>query len=164
MNEIQINNNVRTPEQMNETINLNIQGMVYELCLYLEKKVKDATPVGVYGAQGGLLSTIQHSVSRGVSVIKGKVFHQSPYGDVVELGREVGKRMPPPGVLIRWLEVKWGLTTKEAEQIEFVVRRKIAIKGFEGKFMFKNAVGKNQTIIKTIIKKYLDKAVVSVNT
>jgi hypothetical protein len=52
--------------------------------------------------------------------------------------------MPPAGSLVRWLEVKLGLDEKTARKIEFVVRRKIGLKGFEGAHMFEKAVTENQ--------------------
>ncbi len=96
------------------------------------------------GYQGGLISTVNSEVTgKGTPLIKGIVFHGSKYGDVVEKGRSAGKGMPPKGTLVRWLEVKLGLSTKEAQRIEFVVRRKIGLRGTQGAQMFEKALTDN---------------------
>lgn len=111
---------------------------------FLDNEVQKRTPQGVMGYQGGLISTINSEVTgKGTPLIKGTVFHGSKYGDVVERGRTPGKGMPPKGSLVRWLEVKLGLSTKEAQRIEFVVRRKIGIRGTKGAEMFEKAVTEN---------------------
>ena len=58
--------------------------------------------------------------------------------------------MPPKGSLVRWIEVKMGMDSREAERIEFLVRRKIAQKGYEGAFMFQQAFEKDQAAIDDI--------------
>jgi hypothetical protein len=109
---------------------------ITEAVAFLEGLVKHYTPQGVYGAQGGLLSTIHGEVEKGVPVVKGIVGHMKPYGDVIEKGRTVGKAMPPAGILIRWIEKKMGVDEQTAAGIEFAVRRKIGAEGFEGAQMF----------------------------
>ena len=69
--------------------------------------------------------------------------HQSKYGDVIEKGRTAGKKWPPEGVLLRWIEVKLGVEDKVAKQLEFVIRRKIGKKGFPGVDMFERALNEN---------------------
>ncbi len=108
-----------------------------EAVTLLEREVKKRTPTGVYGAEGGLLSTIHGEVQgKGTPQVKGIVATSSPYGEVIEKGRTAGKAWPPEGVLLRWIEKKMGLDEKGARQIEFVVRRKIGRKGFPGVWMF----------------------------
>ena len=112
--------------------------------IFLSAEVQKGTPQGVMGYQGGLIATINSEVTgKGTPVVKGSVFHGSKYGDVVEKGRTAGKGMPPKGSLVRWLEVKLGLSQKEAQRIEFVVRRKIGLKGTKGAQMFEKALTNN---------------------
>ncbi|MBI5075631.1 MAG: hypothetical protein HZB62_10775 [Nitrospirae bacterium] len=121
-------------------INKSMTALMYKVVAFLERAVKARTPRGVFGAQGGLLGSIQGEVQgKGTPTIKGTVFHGSKHGDVVEKGRTAGKAMPPAGTLVRWLEVKLGLSEKQAQRIEYVVRRKIAKKGFAGAYMFERA-------------------------
>ncbi len=123
-----------------DVIRKDMTAVMHKVVAFLERAVKARTPRGVFGAQGGLLGTIQGEVQgKGTPIIKGVVFHGSAHGDVIEKGRTAGKAMPPKGSLVRWLEVKLGLSEKQAQRIEFVVRRKIAKKGFSGAQMFDRA-------------------------
>lgn len=107
-------------------------------------EVKKRTPQGVYGAQGGLLGSLQSEVrGRGTPVVKGVVMSGHKYVEVIEKGRRPGRGMPPAGTLQRWIEVKMGLDPVSAKRIEFVVRRKIGQKGFEGAHMFERALTEN---------------------
>ena len=118
-----------------------LAAVMYEAVALLEREVKKITPTGVYGAKGGLKSTVHGEVvGKGTPMLKGIVAHGSAYGDVVEKGRTAGKKMPPEGVLLRWIEVKMGLPEVEAKRLEFVIRRKIGQKGFPGAAMFGNAL------------------------
>ncbi|GER92685.1 hypothetical protein A45J_0403 [hot springs metagenome] len=127
-----------------EIVRDNLAQAMYEATQFLEREVKKRTPQGVGGAKGGLMSTIQGEViGKGTTAIKGIVAHQSEYGDVVEKGRTAGKAWPPEGSLIRWIEVKMGLSGDESKRIEFLVRRKIGKKGFPGAHMFERALNEN---------------------
>lgn len=122
----------------------NVEAFVTEATLFLAVEVQKRTPQGVYGAQGGLISTVQPDIQgKGTMLVKGIVGHGKPYGDVIENGREPGKGMPPQGSLVRWIEVKMGLDNKTAKRIEFVVRRKIGRKGFDGAEMFGKGLVEN---------------------
>lgn len=123
----------------------NLDRFVTEATLVLDGEVKKRTPQGVYGAQGGLIGSIQHEIrGRGTPIVKGMVMTAQKYAEVIEKGRRPGKGMPPRGTLLRWLEVKLGLGEAEAQRVEFAVRRSIGIKGFEGRHMFEKAVSENQ--------------------
>lgn len=125
-------------------IQKHVERFVTTAVLLLEREVKLLTPQGVSGAQGGLLSTIKHEVSgRGSALVRGVVGTSSPYGEVIERGRRPGRGWPPRGALLRWVELKFGVSGREAQRIEYLVRRKIARKGFEGAHMFDRAFEKN---------------------
>lgn len=132
-------------------IQRNLDAFVTEVTFFLLGEVQKRTPQGVYGAQGGLLGSIQAEVvGKGTPIIKGTVMTAQKYGEVIEKGRSAGKGMPPKGTLIRWIETKMGLDEKTAQRIEFVIRRKIGLKGFEGKHMFEKAVTENLGRIETM--------------
>jgi hypothetical protein len=117
-----------------------LEAAMYEATAYLEREVNKRTPTGVFGAQGGLVSTIHGEVvGKGTPAVKGIVAHGSVYGDVIEKGRRAGKKWPPEGVLLRWIEMKMGVTGEAAKRLEFVIRRKIGRKGFPGAHMFDRA-------------------------
>jgi len=137
-----------------EIVSRELTAAMYEATAYLEKTIKPFTPQGVYGAQGGLVSTIHGEVPvKGILLVKGVVAHGSKYGDVIEMGRTPGKGMPPEGSLVRWIEVKMGLDAETARKIEFVVRRKIGAKGFQGAHMFEKGFHEGWPMVQHIFEK-----------
>ncbi len=131
----------KAPEIVQEALTTVMYGGVS----FLEREVKLRTPIGVFGATGGL--EVQ---GRGTPVVRGIVGHQSPYGDVVELGRTAGKTWPPEGALLRWIEVKLGVSEAVSKKLEFVIRRKIGRKGFPGAHMFEQAIKQGWPRLKQI--------------
>ena len=127
-----------------QIIQAGLDRFITMVTMFLLGEVQKRTPQGVYGAQGGLLGSIQAEVTgKGSPIIKGTVMSAQKYAEVIEKGRTAGKGMPPKGTLVRWIEVKLGLSETEARKIEFVIRRKIGMKGFEGRHMFEKAVTEN---------------------
>jgi len=133
-----------------EIVRKDLLSAMHEATAFLEGKVKENAPTGVYGTQGGLVATIHGEVVEHGDAVTGIVGHQSKYGDVIEMGRRPGQKMPPAGTLLRWVEIKTGLTGKPARQVEFLIRRKIGKKGFEGAHMFEKAWNENQDALKRI--------------
>lgn len=137
-----------------EVIQKKLEGAMYSAVMLLEREVKLKTPVGVFGAQGGLQSAIHGEVQgKGTPVVKGIVGHQSKYGDVIEKGRRAGKAWPPEGALLRWIEVKFGVSEKVAKRIEFPIRAKIGKKGFPGTHMFEKGLDENWPKVQGIFDK-----------
>lgn len=131
-------------------IQAGLDRLITKITHFLAAEVKKRTPQGVYGAQGGLLGSIQAEVTgKGTSLVRGTVMSAQKYAEVVENGRSAGK-MPPSGVLLRWLEVKLGLDEATAKRVEFVVRRKIGQRGVEGAHMFEKAVTENLGTLDTM--------------
>lgn len=156
-----------------EIINNELTAAMYEALALIERNVKRFTPVGVFGAQGGLLGS-EHGevIGKGTPLVKGVFASQSPYGEVIEKGRTAGKTWPPQGALLAWIAKKnilprevgsiheavmWTRRSKQSggawskrvssigeavqvaraqKSLEFVLRRKIGEKGFEGVHMF----------------------------
>ena len=141
-------------EQPEAVIQEGTDRFITEVTALLENAVKSITPVGVFGAQGGLLSTIHgETVDLGTPSAMGIVGHQSPYGDVIEMGRRPGGKMPPEGSLIRWIEVVLGADENTAKRLEFPIRRKIAQKGFAGAMMFEMGLEMSKEQIAAIAEK-----------
>jgi len=125
-------------------VQTNLDQLITEATMLLFAEVKKYTPQGVFGAQGGLLGSIQSEVySKGTPLVKGVVVSAHKYAEVVEKGRTAGKALPPMGSLLRWIELKMGLSPDQAKRVEFVVRRSIGRKGFEGAHMFEKALVHN---------------------
>lgn len=138
-----------------EIVTRELTSAMFEATAFMEAEVTKRTPQGVFGQQGGLASTIFGQVNeKGGPVVRGEVGHQSKHGDVVEKGRAPGKAWPPEGALLRWIEVKLGVDEKTALGLEFVIRRKIGQKGFEGAHMFEEAYDEEWPTIKKIFDGY----------
>lgn len=144
----------------NEIVERSLLAAMHEATQYGQRRVKLRTPQGVMGAQGGLMASIQAEVrktSRGVIGLVGTA-HQ--YGLVVEKGRRPGMKMPPGGKgrterpLLRWIEVKMGETGKEADRIEFLLRRKIGRKGTKGALMFEKTLQEDWPTFQNIFERH----------
>lgn len=127
---------------------------MHEATQYVTRRVKERTPQGVMGAQGGLLGSIQPEVRQTGARVAGLVGTANPYALVVEMGRRPGKAMPPAGTLVGWIRVKMGVTRAEAERIEFPLRRSIGKKGFDGALMFADTLDEDWPMIRSIFDRY----------
>ena len=138
-----------------QVIQANLDRFVTEATLFLDAEVKKRTPQGVFGAQGGLLGSIQNEVQgKGTPIVRGIVMSAQKYAEVIEKGRSPGKGMPPKGMLVRWIETKLGLSETEARKVEFVIRRSIGITGFKGRHMFEKAATENQSVLDAMAGRY----------
>jgi len=125
-----------------------------EAVQFVSRGVKERTPQGVFGAQGGLLGSIQAEVRRRSNGVIGIVGTASPYGLVVEKGRRPGQAPPPASALMRWIEVKMGATEEQAKQIVHPVRWKIAKKGTKGAHMFEETLEEEWPEIKAVFDRH----------
>ncbi|MDA8137986.1 MAG: hypothetical protein M0036_04960 [Desulfobacteraceae bacterium] len=137
-----------------EAVRKNQLAAMHEAVQYTARRVKQRVPQGVMGAQGGLLGSIQPEVCQRLRGVTGIVGTPLSYGLVVEKGRTPGKGRPPAGVLLRWIEVKMGVSAEEAKAIEYPVRWKIAKKGTKGAFMFEKTLEEDWPAIQTIFDRY----------
>lgn len=137
-----------------EVIQKKLDQAITSATLLLHREVIARTPQGVFGAQGGLIGSIQNEViGTGTPQIKGKVFTAQKYAEVIEKGRRPGKGLPPRGSLVFWIAKKFGIGAWQAAKLEFVIRRSIGQKGFEGAHMFEKAFNENQAKIAAIFDK-----------
>tara|TARA_R110002110_G_scaffold415849_1_gene657894 strand:+ start:92961 stop:93473 length:513 start_codon:yes stop_codon:yes gene_type:complete len=110
---------------------------VTEIDLMIEAEVKENTPVGV-GGGGGLRGSIFSQEESLANNVLGVVGTSQPYAIAVELGTE--PHFPPVEPLKDWVRQKLDVEASEVDHVAFLVARKIASKGTEGKFMFSNAM------------------------
>jgi len=93
-------------------------------------------PVGATGKlQQGLTIDPAKATYKG-NRISGRMYTRGvarKYAGVVELGRGSPRKRPPPGSLVRWAMVKKGLSKKEAQRADFLIRRKIGREGIRPK-------------------------------
>lgn len=133
---------------------------MHEATQFGTRRVKERTPQGVFGAQGGLLASIEPEVRETSQGVIGLIATPHVYGLAVEKGRKPGGKMPPGGKgsksrpLLRWVTVKMGVTGKEADRVEFLVRRKIARKGTKGAFMFERTLDEDWPEFQNIFERY----------
>jgi hypothetical protein len=94
--------------------------------------VRPQIPVGVSGdTRRNVASAIRFPGGR--TLVEGVVGSnlRSPHVAVLELGRRAPGKMPPPGSLIRWVQLKLGVPADKAPGVAFVVARNIARRGFK---------------------------------
>lgn len=137
-----------------EIIRRDLLAVMHEATSFLEGKVREKTPQGVYGMEGGLRASIHGEVVEHGTSVMGIVGHgKGTYGDVVEYGRRPGQKMPPAGAMLRWVEIKTGLSGKAAQSVEFLIRRKIGRKGFEGAHMFERTWTESQGALQQMFQR-----------
>jgi hypothetical protein len=115
-----------------------VEAALWESVQYLQESVKEATPVGVFGEEGGLRGSIFGKVT-GASLLelKGVVSSAAKYAEPVELGTRP-HWLPVAAIpaLAKWAQVKLGKTGPEAVQMAWGIRGTIAKRGTRGHFMF----------------------------
>ncbi|MCJ9428550.1 hypothetical protein [Kordiimonas marina] len=119
-----------------------------EAGLFLEREVKERTPVGVGGAGGLRGSITSHTGRIGVERIETVVGTPSPYAVPVELGAR--PHFPPIIPLVDWVIHKLGVNPDAARGVAFLVARKIATKGTKAVMMFTRSLEASQAQIETI--------------
>jgi len=105
----------------------------------LQGDVVQGTPVGV-GGSAGLRGSIFGEVRRAGNRMYGIVGSPLEYAPIVEQGRKPG----PVSVKGRqsielWVRRVLGISSAESSSVAFLVARKVAMKGFDGAFMFQEA-------------------------
>jgi hypothetical protein len=103
-----------------------------------ESEIVQRTPAGV-GGSAGLRGSIAADAPK-VSMTGASVAVGSPleYAEPVEYGRKPGKQ-PPVEPLALWARRKLGIPKEEADGVGFAIARRIALKGTDGAFMFRDA-------------------------
>ena len=143
-----------------ETVRQQQVAAMHEATQFGTRRVKERTPQGIFGAQGGLLASIEPEVQETARGVIGLIASPSKYALVVEEGRKPGGKMPPGGSgaksrpIRRWIRVKMGVSLKEANRLEFLVRRKIAKEGTKGAHMFARTLEEDWQEFQAIFDRY----------
>jgi len=150
-----------------QIVSKQLGSAMYESVQLVERNVKLLTPRGVSDARKGLLGSIRGSIiNKGTPMIMGQVASNIGYVEVIEKGRAPGKKWPPDGVLIKWIQKKlgvWGKSSsmrmhkimtpeKMAQSVEFIIRRKIGKRGFKGFHMFEKGLENSMSRLTLIFK------------
>ncbi|MHC1726501.1 MAG: hypothetical protein AB9866_10905 [Syntrophobacteraceae bacterium] len=133
-------------EKFPEVTALEMRAGLRIIAARAEKVMVEKTPRGV-GAQGGLAGSIHGEVTAYGQGWAARIGTPLEYGQVIELGRRPGQRMPPVAPIALWAVRKLGVPQADARSVAYVIARKIAIKGFPGKFMARNTLKELETWI-----------------
>lgn len=119
--------------------------------LYITERVRELTPVGVFG-DAGLRGSIFGEVREegGVLDLMGVVSSPLEYAEAVELG--TAPHMPPVAPLVRWSEVVLGLSGPAAVSAAWAVAKNIARRGTTGKFMFARGLAASTPTLQEIFE------------
>jgi hypothetical protein len=112
--------------------------------LRVEREVRERTPKGANGFLAMSIDAHEPVVIPGGVI--GLVGTSLSYAEPVELGTK--PHMPPIQPLIEWVEVVLGLEGEAAEQAARSIAWKIAKKGTEGAFMFRDGFAASEDYIK----------------
>lgn len=117
-----------------------IDAELTELGAMGQRMVVANTPRGVAGGGGGLWGSITTELRGEPLRREMRVFSSLFYAPIREAGRLPGKR-PPTEALVLWVVRKLGIRDRrQARAVAFVIARKIGRVGYEGAFMFRQAV------------------------
>ena len=127
------------PKRAPEIIARNLEAAMWEAVLYGETQVKERTPVGVFGEQGGLRGSVFGEVrGRSARELLGVVSTPLEYAEPVELGTR--PHWAPIAPLVRWSEKILGLHGAEAKQAAYAIRGAIAKRGTRPRLMFRRGL------------------------
>ena len=91
----------------------------------------------------------------------GEVFLGPPadqYGIFVEVGTR--PHFPPPAAIEAWVRRRLGVTSdREAQQVAFLIGRKISRRGTPGRFLFERALQENEERVVAILEQEVGKVV-----
>lgn len=136
-----------------EIVQKGLDNVMMEAVALLEREVKELTPVGAFGAQGGLLGSIAGEVKgRGTTMIKGVVMSAHKYTEAVEKGTR--PHMPPADPIQLWVQRKLHIEDgKESRQVAFKIARYISKHGTKGQHMFEKGLKKSWPGLKHMFDK-----------
>ena len=127
-----------------------------EALFIVQGEVHDRTPIG---ATGNLAGSINIEVKTNSLEIIGEVGTNVPYGIFVEEGTRPHR--PPIAPLIEWVErMKMGSNPQENRRIAYAIASKIARRGTEGQYPFRDGF----EAAKSEVEKIYDEAVIDLVT
>ena len=131
-----------------DIIQTDLLAAMHEALIYLEREVKERTPIGATGIlRGSVFSEI-----RGQPVnLHGIVASPQQYAAPVEHGTQ--PHWPPQGPIRLWVRRKLGIEGDNVNGVAFLVARKIASKGTDGAHMFEEAFKAGKNTVITIFQK-----------
>lgn len=130
--------------QAPEVVQREMTSAAWAASLRIEREVRERTPKGANGFLAMSIAALEPVVIPGG--VMGIVGTSLAYAEPVEIGAKA--HMPPVQPLVEWVEVVLGLEGKDAEQAAWAIARKIAKKGTDGAFMFRDGFAASEDYIK----------------
>lgn len=125
-------------------------GALEETMLYLETGTAEKTPVNL----GPLRASIAHQQLRGLGAnLRGEVFSNRDYAPAVERGRRPGS-WPPKAPIVDWVRRKLGYNVY-ADEVAYLVRRKIFRQGIKAVRMFKRTADGSGPAVERIWSRWI---------
>ena len=140
-----------------EVVQRNLESAITEAVMFLWPKILAATPKDTGILQQSILPSFE---GKGLPTFKGIISTSQVYGMATELGRPPGKPVPKDLDLSGWIMRRFGVDLKEAQRLNFVVKRAIMRKGtiqrfgYKGASMFGDTLDANCSQLQTIFDKY----------
>lgn len=130
--------------QAPELVQREMASAAWAASLRVEREVRDRTPRGTNGLLAMSIASQEPVVLPGG--VMGIVGTSLGYAPAVEL--DTKPHMPPVQPLVEWVQVVLGLDGKEAQQAAWAIALKIAKKGTEGAFMFRDGFAASEDYVK----------------
>jgi hypothetical protein len=121
---------------------------ITEALLFLESRVKPATPYGAGPIH--LRDTIFFKLNTTGEPVSGLLGTPAIYGESVELGTK--PHFPPIDPIQHWVEKKFGYEGKDARAVAYLIARKISKKGTKGAHMFGKTWDDNKSMVIRILE------------
>ena len=121
---------------------------------YISQKIQSRIKhdVGDFEATGQLFQSLSPTMK--ITEMFYKFGFLASYAEYVNAGTK--PHMPPKGALIEWVKIRFGVDDKEAKGLDYVIRKKIARRGTQGKkFMEEGINSVNvENELRTLIRKW----------
>lgn len=141
-----LNEQIKKLEGLDASADKHLLRAMHESVVTLEAYATSYAPVFMGRLRNSLGSEVKHLSTANIVGRVGTSLTSEVYPLVMEYGRKPG-RMPPPSRLVRWVQLKFGLSTyREIRSAAYNVARKIAARGIKPKLFLKKAylTGQNQ--------------------
>lgn len=119
-----------------------MRGFIETWVAHLQGEVQERTPTNQGTLRKSIIGNVREVRGFGVEGVVGTPLN---YAVAVELGTK--PHMPPVWPLVLWAQQKLGVRGDEALSAAYAVARKIARRGTEGQFMFRDTFESNEAAI-----------------
>lgn len=125
-------------------VNAELDSEIVQILSIGQRLVVAETPRGATGQlRGSVVTELRGQPGRRVGLVTTPLF----YGDIVERGRQPGRR-PPTAALVLWVTRKLGISdARQARAVAYLIARKIGRVGTSGAAMFFKATQRLAPIV-----------------